>query len=219
MRVWIYAAALVSAASFAASAIAAEGGTESASPAASAAAAPVPPEEQTKAFIGAGIGTGTARYRVNGTTVSFSDRFQGSNDETPFIAVKVVSFGIAVKPNLFAGADLTGVAQSGTVGTNRTDLQISNYFASLTWFPWERGLFLKGAAGVSSLFIASGPSQSDRSWGLGTLVSAGFALRLSGAHHLTFSAEQGWQTYWKSSETRPDSSQYNAFFLGYMWKS
>ena len=216
MRVWICAAALVSAAGFAASAIAAEGGTESASPAASADAAPVPPEEKIKAFIGAGVGTGTARYRVNGNTVSFSDPFQGSSDETPFIAAKVVSFGIAVRPNLYAGADLTGVAQSGTVGTNRNDLQISNYFASLTWFPWERGLFLKAAAGFSSLFIASG-SQSDRSNGLGALVSAGYALRVHGAHHLTFSAEQGWQTYWGSSATRPDSSQYNAAYVGYMW--
>ena len=193
--------ALASAASFAAPAIAADS-----------------PEEQTKGFIGAGIGSGTARYKINGTTVSFSDQFQGSNDETLLVAFKVVSFGIEMKPNLFAGADLTGVAQSGTVGPNRTDLQLSNYFASLTWFPWERGLFLKGAAGVSSLFIASGPSQSDRSWGLGALVSAGYALRLSGAHHLTLSAEQGWQTYWRSSATRPDSSQYNAAYLGYMWK-
>ncbi len=177
-----------------------------------------PPEEQTKAFIGAGVGSGTARYRVDGATVSFSDRFEGATDEVPFVAAKVLTFGVEVKPNLFAGADLTGVAQSGTVGTNKTDLQINNYFATLTWFPWEKGLFLKGAAGVSSLFIGSG-SQSDRSWGLGALVSAGFALRLSGPHYLTLSAEQGWQTYWKSSETRPDSSQYNAFILGYMWKS
>ena len=200
MRVWVC-AAFVSAASFAAPAIAAD-----------------PPEEQTKAFIGAGVGSGTARYRINGTTKSFSDTFQGATDEVPFIAAKVLTFGVEVKPNLFAGADLTGVAQSGTVGTDKTDLQINNYFATLTWFPWEKGLFLKGAAGVSSLFIGSG-SQSDRSWGLGAHVSAGFALRLSGPHHLTFSAEQGWQTYSKSSETRPDSSQYNAFILGYMWKS
>jgi hypothetical protein len=201
MRVWIRAVALASAASFAAPAIA-DG----------------PPEEQTKAFIGASAGSGTARYRVNGTTVSFSDTFQGATDEVPFLAIKVLSFGVEVKPHLFAGADLTGVGQSGTVGANKIDLQINNYFATLTWFPWEKGLFLKGAAGVSSLFIGSG-SQSDRSWGLGALVSAGFALRISGPHHLTFSAEEGWQTYAKSSETRPDSSQYNAFFIGYMWKS
>ena len=217
MKVWIRAAALVSAASFAASAIAAEGGTQGASPAASAAPAP-PSEDKTKAFVGVSVGTGTARYKVNGTTKSFSDTLQGSVDESPFIAIKVVTFGIAVKPNLFAGADLTGVTQSGTIGTDTNTLQISNYFASLTWFPWERGLFLKGAAGVSSFFIASG-TQSDRSWGLGGLVSAGYALRISGAHHLMLSAEQGWQTYWGSGATKPESSQYNAAYLGYMWRN
>jgi hypothetical protein len=200
MRISVWTAALVS--SFAAPAIAAD-----------------PPEEQTKAFVGVGVGTGTARYKVNGTTKSFSDSLRGSSDESPFIAVKVVTFGVEVKPNLFAGADLTGVAQSGTnTNTGTNTLQISNYFASLTWFPWERGLFLKGAAGVSSFFIASG-SQSDRSWGLGALVSAGYSLRISGAHHLMLSAEQGWQTYWKASETRPDGSQYNAFYLGYIWRN
>ena len=217
MRTWICAAALVSAASFAACALAAEGGTERASPAASAGPPQAPPEETIKAFIGAGFGSGTARYTVNGTTKSFSDQFQGSSDESPLIAVKVVSFGIAVRPNLYAGMDLTGLTQSGTVGANRTDLQLSNYFATLTWFPWERGLFLKSAVGFSSLFIASGPSQSDRSNGLGVLVSAGYALRVHGAHHLTFSAEQGWQTYWGSGDTKPDSSQYNAAYVGYMW--
>lgn len=218
MRVWIC-AALVSAASFAASAIAAEGGTESTIPAASAGPPQAPPsEERFKAFIGAGFGSGRAHYTVNGTTRSFSDPFQGSSDASRLIAVKVVSFGIAVSPKLYAGMDLTGLTQSGTVGTDKTDLQLSNYFASLTWFPWERGLFLKGAAGVSSLFIGAG-SQSERSNGLGALVSAGFALRISGAHHLTFSAEQGWQTYWGSGATTADSSQYNAAYLGYMWRN
>lgn len=206
MRALACAAALASAAGFAAPAIAADPPQ-----------AP-PSEEATKAFISAGLGTGTARYKVNGTTVTFNDRFQGSTDESLFVAVKVVSFGVEVKPKLFVGADLTGVAQSGTVATTTTNLQISNYFASLTWFPWETGLFLKGAAGVSSFFIASG-SQSDRSWGLGGLVSAGYALRISGAHHITLSAEEGWQTYWGSSATKPDSSQYNAAYLGYMWRN
>jgi hypothetical protein len=175
------------------------------------------PEEKPHAFIGVAVGSGTARYTVNGTTRTFSDTFEGATDEAPFIAVKVLSFGVEVKPNLFAGADLTGVAQSGTVGTNKTDLQINNYLATLTWFPWERGLFLKVAGGVSSLFVGSG-TQSDRVWGAGGLVSAGIALRLSGPHHLTFTAEEGWQRYWSSGEARPDSSQYNAFYLGYMWR-
>jgi hypothetical protein len=202
---------LVAAVSLAAPALAAEGGTASAGPP----QAP-PPEEKVHAFIGAGFGSGTARYTVNGTTVSFSDQFQGSSDETHLIAVKVVSFGIEVRPKLYAGMDLTGLAQSGTVGTSKTNLQLSNYFASLTWFPWERGLFLKGAAGVSSLFKGVG-TDSERSNGLGVLVSAGYALRVHGAHHLTFSAEQGWQTYWGSGDAKPDSSQYNAAYVGYMW--
>ena len=175
------------------------------------------PEEQIKAFVGLGLGSGVASYNVNGERITFSNVFQGAADEAPFVAVNVLSFGVDVGRNLFAGADLTGVAQSGTVGASKTSLQISNYFASLTWFPWERGLFLKAGAGASSFFLSSGP-QSERVWGPGVLVSAGYALRITGAHHLTLSAEQAWQWYTGSGATKPDSSQYSAAFLGYMWR-
>jgi hypothetical protein len=181
-------------------------------------AAAAPPEETAHAFIGAGLGSGSASYKVNGTTVTFNDRLQGSNDESPFIAVKVVSAGYEVRRTLYAGLDLTGVTQSGTVATNKTNLQISSYLGTLTWFPWEKGLFLKAGAGLASLFISSG-SQSERSWGPAFLLSAGFALRLTGAHHLTFSAEQGWQWYSGSGATSPDNSQYSAGFIGYMWRN
>lgn len=181
--------------------------------------AAAPPQGGTKVFAGAGLGGGFgARYKVNGNTVTFDDRLQGTTDKTPLVAVNVASFGIAMRPGLFAGIDLSGFGQSAKLPNgDRSSLQITNYFAALTWFPWESGLFLRGGAGLSQ-FVSTAGSTTEHSGGLGFLVAAGYALQLSGAHHLSLTVEQTWQSYGGSSATKPDSSQIGAVFLGYMWK-
>ena len=181
-------------------------------------------EGRTRVIIGAGLGgASNARFKVNGQTVSFKDRFQGSTDDTSTVAVKVATFGIALRPGLYAGLDLTGVAKAGHVpsgpGTQqKTLLQITDYFGALTWFPWESGLFLKAGAGIST-FGSTVDSDTTRSTGFGLLVGAGYALQLTGAHHLTVSVEQNWQSYGGSSSTKPDSSQFTSVFLGYLYKN
>ena len=214
------AALLVFAAGFAAPALA-QGQPESAAgSSAPGDAKPAPPaEERTKVFVGAGLGGGFgAKTKINGRTFTFDDRLQGTTDKTPLVAVNVVSFGIALRPGLFAGIDLSGFGQSAkTLNGDKTSLTISNYFAALTWFPWESGLFLRGGTGLSR-FVSTVGSTTESSGGLGFLVAAGYALQLTGAHHLSLTVEQTWQSYGGSSATKPDSSQVGAVFLGYMWK-
>src|SRR5882672_1904946 len=216
----LLAALLALAAGFTASAIA-QGQPESstgtaggtASPATSAdAAAP------TKVFAGAGLGGGFgARAKFNGRSVSFNDQLLGTTDKSPLVAVNVATFGIAMRPGLYAGIDLSGFGQSATaLNGDRRSLQITNYFAALTWFPWESGLFLRGGAGLSQ-FVSRAGSTTEHSGGLGFLVAAGYALQLTGAHHLSLTVEQTWQSYGGSSATKPDSSQVGGVFLGYMW--
>jgi len=224
MKVLSLAALLVLAAGFTASAIA-QGQPESstgtaggtASPATSTdAAAPTSPP--TKVFAGAGLGGGFgARAKFNGRSVSFDDQLLGTTDKSPLVAVNVASFGIAMRPGLYAGIDLTGFGQSATAPNgDKRNLQITNYFAALTWFPWETGLFLRGGAGLSQFLTRTG-STTEHSGGLGFLVAAGYALQLTGAHHLSLTVEQTWQSYGGSSLTKPDSSQIGGVFLGYMW--
>jgi hypothetical protein len=181
-------------------------------------------EGRTRVIIGAGLGgASNAKFKVNGQTVSFNDRFAGSTDSTSTVAVKVATFGIALRPGFYAGLDLTGVAKAGNVPnspttTEKTYIQITDYFGMLTWFPWESGLFLKAGAGLSTIGIVV-DSSSDRSTGLGLLVGAGYALQLTGSHHVTLSVEQTWQSYGGSSSTKPDSSQFTSLFLGYLYKN
>jgi hypothetical protein len=177
------------------------------------------PEQRTKVFAGAGLGGGFgARAKFNGRSVSFDDQLQPTTDKGPLVAVNVASFGIAMAPGLFAGLDLTGFGQTATaLNGDKRYLQITNYFAALTYFPWERGLFLRGGLGLSQ-FAATNGSTTEHSGGLGFLVAVGYALQLTGAHHLSLTVEQTWQSYGGSSATKPDSSQIGAVFLGYVWK-
>ncbi|HVQ60662.1 MAG TPA: hypothetical protein VMS53_01115 [Burkholderiales bacterium] len=198
-----------------------EGAAASPSPAgdAKAADAATAQEKPTKVFAGAGLGGGFGgRAKFNGRSVSFDDQLSSRTDKTPLVAVNVASFGIAMRPGLYAGIDLTGFGQTATaLNGDKRHLQITNYFAALTWFPWETGLFLRGGAGLSQ-FLTNTGSTTEHSGGLGLLVAAGYALQLTGAHHLSLTVEQTWQSYGGSSATKPDSSQVGAVILGYMWK-
>src|SRR6266568_475327 len=214
--------AVLLAASAVAPAVAAEGPPQGVPAAGEAAAAPPAPDkssgEPSKVYIGAGVGPGLgARFKVNGNTVAFSDQFQGATDKSPLVAVNVASFGLALNSKTLVGIDLSAVAQLGTIAGNATHVQISNYFAALTYFPWEKGLFVRGGAGISNFVTVSG-SQSDRVYGFGALLGAGYALQLSGRHHLTLTYTQTWQSY-SSSGSKPDSSQFGAVYLGYMYRS
>jgi hypothetical protein len=217
MKVLSLAALLVLAAGFAAPAIA-QGQPESSTGTAAGPDAAAPASSPTKVFVGAGLGGGFgAKTKINGRTVTFDDQLQGTTDKSPLVAVNVATFGIAMRPGLYAGIDLTGFGQSATaLNGDKRHLQITNYFASLTWFPWETGLFLRGGAGLSQ-YVSTIGSTTEHAGGLGFLVAAGYALQLTGAHHLSLTVEQTWQSYGGSSTTKPDSSQIGGVFLGYMW--
>src|SRR5712691_2209902 len=124
-------AALLALAGFAASGIAqgqpeSSTGTASPAPGTDAAAPASPP---TKVFAGAGLGGGFgARAKFNGRSVSFNDQLLGTTDKSPLVAVNVASFGIAMRPGLYAGIDLSGFAQSATaLNGDRGSLQLTNY--------------------------------------------------------------------------------------------
>jgi hypothetical protein len=180
-------------------------------------------EGTTRVIIGGGLGGGFgARFKKNGQTVTFDDQFQGASDKTPLVAVNVATFGIALKPGLYVGLDLSGMAQAGKIAGNTTAFQITNYLAAVTWFPWETGLYLRGGAGLAGFVQVTnvnGSQTTERANGLGLLVGVGYALQLTGAHHLTLTVEQTWQSYGGSSATKPDSSQVGAVYLGYLYQN
>ena len=168
-------------------------------------------------YIGGGIGPGFgAKYKLNGQTITFDDRLQTATDRTSLVALNIVNAGIALSPNLLVGLSVSAVGQGGTLAGKDAHLQITNFLAAITWFPAEKGFFLRGGAGLSNILIDTGAS-SDRSNGFGILVGAGFAIPVARRHNITFTVDYSRQSYGGSS-TRPDSSQFGAAYLGYMYR-
>ena len=168
-------------------------------------------------YIGSGIGPGFgAKYKLNGQTITFDDRLQGATDKSSLLGINLVNAGVALSPNLLLGGSVSAVAQFGTIAGNDVQLQINNYLATLTWFPAEKGFFLRGGAGLSNIFIDTGVS-SDRVNGFGILVGAGFAIPVARRHNITFTVDYSRQSY-SGSNTKPDSSEFGAAYLGYMYR-
>ena len=168
-------------------------------------------------YIGSGIGPGFgAKYKLNGQSITFDDRLQGATDKSSLIALNIVNAGVALSPNLLLGGSVSAVAQFGKIAGNDTHLQINNYLAALTWFPAEKGFFLRGGAGLSSMLIDTGVSSNTAN-GFGILVGAGYALPVARRHNITFTVDYSRQSY-NGSSTKPDNSQFAGAYLGYMYR-
>ena len=168
-------------------------------------------------YAGTGIGPGSgAKYKLNGQWVTFEDGLKNATDTSPLIAINLVNAGVTLTPNLLFGASVSAVGKTGKVGTNDAHLQINNYLAAVTYFPFEQGLFVRGGVGLSNILIDTG-AVSNRTSGTGILVGAGYALPVARRHNITFTADHSRQSY-SGSSTKPDSSQFTAVYLGYMYR-
>jgi len=168
-------------------------------------------------YIGTGIGPGFgAKYKLNGKSFTFSDGLQGATDKSPLIAINIVNVGIALTPSLLVGFSGSAVGMTGKILGSDAQLQINNYFAAVTWFPAEKGFFVRGGGGPSNFLYDTG-ANSERSNGFGILLGAGYALPIAQRHNITFTLDHTRQSY-SGSSIKPESSQATAAYLGYMYR-
>lgn len=168
-------------------------------------------------YVGTGIGAGIdPKYKLNGRTITFDDRLRGATEEAGPIGINLVNAGVTLGPNLLLGFSGSLVTQTGRLAGNDVRLQINNYLVAVTWFLVERGFFLRGGAGGSNIVIDTG-TGTDRANGYGLLFGAGYALPFAQRHNITFTVDYSRQSY-SGSTTRPESSQFGAAYLGYMYR-
>ena len=172
-------------------------------------------------YVGTGIGAGLdARARINGQTQTFDDQLQGATDKSGRLALNLINAGIALGPQTLLGFHGSLVAQTGKLAGDDVSVQINNYFAALTHYPWEsgwqRGFFIRAGGGYSNFLQKTG-SGTDRTNGFGVLVGGGYALHIAGHHYVTFTLDHTEQFY-RGSGTKPDNSQFTAAYLGYLYR-
>ncbi len=177
-------------------------------------AAPSTGPQRGSWYIGFGIGSGGGKAKDETGSYSLSE---GLGDTLSLsINFKV---GLTLTPKLLLGLDINGFQTSGTVTGTSVDAtyQISTYNAMVTWFPMERGLFLRGGFGLSNLSLDVSGYGSDDVSGWNLDVGAGYAFWLGKSFNLTLNLDYAVQSYGSNKVGAPDSSNYWALWLGFDW--
>jgi hypothetical protein len=169
-------------------------------------------------YIGTGLGGGFgAEYSLNGRTVTFSDHLQGTTDKSPLIGLNLLNVGVTLGPNWLVGFTSASVSQSGKSPSGDGRVQINTYLVSATWFPAEKGVFLRGGVGGANI-QSDLNGITDQVNGSAGLFGLGYALALGTKHNITFTADHSRQSY-GSSTTRPEKSNFSAAYVGYMYRN
>src|SRR5258708_18371068 len=157
-------------------------------------------------YVGTGLGAGFgAKFKLNGQSVSFDDALRGATDKSGLVALNIVNAGIALSPNLLVGFSGSAASQIGKINGNDAQMQINNYFAAVTWFPAERGFFVRGGGGPSSILINNG-TTSNRTGGRGALGGGGDGLPDARDHHTTLTPRKTHLAY-TGIRNKPHKSQ------------
>jgi hypothetical protein len=176
-----------------------------------------PPPSRDSWYIGFGLGSGGGRYTLDdGTHYRFSE---GLSD----VAAVSLNFkvGGTISPTLLLGFDLTTLRTQGTaydVVGNQVDygIQVTNMDAMLTWFPVQRGPFLRGGLGLAEISedITGGRTHSRS--GVGVVVGGGYAFWLGRSFNLTLNLDLSAQSYAKAVN-EPKSSSFANLWVGFDW--
>jgi hypothetical protein len=185
-----------------------------------------PPRHRDSWYIGFGLGTGGGSFvGPDGVRHSFSGSVPGGATAVA-LNFKV---GATVTPRLLLGFDLTVLTAIGdSVPTScdylgcdyrNSSVGVTSLAAMLTWFPLERGPFLRGGLGLASFsydsYVLAAHSHYSRN-GLGVVAGAGYAWWLGRTFNLTLGLDLLAQGYGRS-EGHARSAQAAALMLGFDW--
>jgi len=181
--------------------------------------APPPPaayqqgQQRDTWYIGFGLGTGSGSAAGQGDSFTFKE-LNGSRDTTNvFLNFKV---GATMSPKLLLGLDISAVRSAADSNGVASAVQVTNYDAVVTFFPMERGLFLRGGVGLSKLIWEVDGFNATTASGGNVLVGAGYAFWLGQKFNLTVNLDLSAQSY-GSSNDKPESSKMWALWLGADW--
>ncbi len=181
----------------------------------------LPPQKQRGSwYIGFGLGGGDGSLRLRDAgSMSFED-YVGPSPTQLTLNFKV---GATMTPKLLLGFDITAIRSAWEDGGNTAAAQVTNYMAVATYFPTERGFFLRGGAGLSVFGVeaeATGASFSDSTSGVSVLGGIGYAFWLGRSFNLTLNLDLSAQSYGSQNDALgllPESSRFWALYVGFDW--
>lgn len=170
------------------------------------------PKTRDSWYIGFGFGGGDGKIANELRTSSFDDLL--GDPTTVFFNFKV---GATLTPKLLLGLDIGGVSSAAEEAGLTASLSVVNVSAMLTYFPVERGFFVRGGVGRAGVTLdveGLGDASAD---GFGLTGGLGYAWWIGKQFNLTANLEFSRQWYGESSELNIDDSQFWALWLGCDW--
>lgn len=173
--------------------------------------------EWSRWYAGAGLGLGiNAHYKRDGRTLSFDEGMPNATDKSVLGALRAEG-GIQLDPKTLVGLAASGVGKSAKINGEDAHTGINNYLAMVTYFPAQRGFFLRGGLGYSNIVVDDGVT-TERTGGIGVQAGLGWAWNVVSQHYVTLSVDQSFQFYHSNSDHRPTRSEFSAAYLGYMYR-
>ena len=176
-----------------------------------------PPGTRDVWYIGFGLGSGGGRFTLDdGTHYRFSE---GLRD---VVAVSLnFKVGATLSPSVLLGFDLTTLRTEGSgfdfFGNYGTyGVQVTNYDAMLTWFPVQRGPFLRAGLGLATISEDFIDGTSHSRGGVGAVVGGGYAFWLGRSFNLTLNLDLSAQSYGRATN-EPKSSSFANLWVGFDW--
>jgi hypothetical protein len=172
-------------------------------------------------YIGFGLGGGDGRVKTSLGSMSFEEYLLLS----PTTVALNFKIGATITPRLLLGFDMSGVSAVGTQGATEASVTIVNYDAMATFFPAERGFFLRGGLGLSrfTLDVTDHPGFIPSTFtaeasGTNVVAGAGYAFWLGRTFNLTVNVDYSAQ-FWEDNvgPLAPQDSSYWALGVGFDW--
>lgn len=163
-------------------------------------------------YIGFGIGSGYGWFDFPGESISFNEMFEGFNTATLTMNFKV---GGTVSPYMLVGFDWTAIRRAGSAEGISAAVQINNYDAVFTYFPFKEGFFLRGGLGFAGAIQDISGYGIATAYGFDILLGTGYAFWLGRSFNLTLNADYSMQFYGGGDE--PDGSKFINIYLGFDW--
>ncbi|HET6922820.1 MAG TPA: hypothetical protein VFI16_06700 [Anaeromyxobacteraceae bacterium] len=142
-------------------------------------------------YIGVGLGWGDGRLVDASGASTFGELLRGYGPVNLSLSFKV---GATLGPKLLLGLDVASVRAAGSAGPFDAAVQVNAYRAMLTFFPWRRGLFVRGGAGFADLVLDTSAGSTHHG-GFDLAAGAGYAFWLGRSFNLTVNLDASAQWY------------------------
>jgi hypothetical protein len=179
------------------------------------------PEQQRDSwYIGFGLGGGMGSLERADVRLSFKEYLYDLDPTTVSLNLKV---GATISPTLLLGFDISAVRSQVSESGATAAAQISNYDVVATYFPMQKGFFVRGGAGLTRFSYeeeAGGFSYSNDTSGFNVLGGVGYAFWLGRQFNLTLNADFSMASFGEQTEpdfVLPESTRYASFWIGFDW--